>query len=82
MNEKNMAYVRMLEEEIKQLKSEKKALLSDLRKVDRECECCKEANRTMAHCEVDCNLCKRKCKCFECRNNSNWSWRGIVKERT
>lgn len=82
MNEKNMAYVRMLEEENKQLKREKKALLNDLRSADKECEFCGEAKNAMAYCETDCKLCKNKCKCYQCRNNEQWWWRGIVKENT
>lgn len=39
------------------------------------CEICKAYN-SQPDCECDCMECKLDCPCRECRECSNWKWRG------
>lgn len=69
-------------QEFEQLAAERDALLKALKEKDAECECCANADRleqmdTREEMDFDCDACKADCRCRDCRNNSNWEWRGI-----
>ena len=70
--------------ELPKIKKERDALLEDLRQSYRceSCESCKHNGCVdTLDCECDCNICANPCDCFDCIENSNWEWRGVVEHK-
>lgn len=67
---------------IQQLERERDALLDALKKADvyGECENCKHRDSAPSDCDCECGLCKRNCRCGECRDGDKWEWRGVKED--
>lgn len=61
-------------EQLAQVKAERDAAVKCLEDAH-ACETCEHMD-THPECEVDCLRCKEDCQCRECRDGSNFKWRG------
>ena len=60
-----------------QLEQEKTTLLEALKTTDDTCEYCKYAPQPSAPCEAvdfNCEACESKCRCYACKDGSNWEY--------
>lgn len=65
-------------EELAQVKAERDAAVKCLEDAH-ACETCEHMD-THPECEVDCLRCKEDCQCRECRDGSNFKWKGTKED--
>lgn len=56
---------------------ERDRLLEVLRQVDTECRFCAHSGLIPSECADYCNQCITPCPCYDCREQSNWKWKGF-----
>ena len=69
--------VRALVARINELEDENRRLKEELKHTD-PCEVCTYAQKLNEdpECNLECDTCTKKCKCFICEDRSNFKWRG------
>ena len=80
-NESKQKRIEELESRLAQVERERDAAVHDLKLADRvDCDFCKHQ---YGGCTYDgCQDCSKPCPCGNCRNSSNYEWRGVCAENT